>query len=153
MKFRIVSIGRPRDPSIAQAIADWERRAARYWPMEVLELREGSRGDRAPGAVRAAEGAEILRRLGPGPVIVCDERGESMTSEEFARWLQQLRERAQDVSFVLGGAWGLDASVRQRAERVLSLAPWTLQHELARLVLAEQLYRAGTIVRGEPYHK
>lgn len=76
-----------------------------------------------------------------------------MTSAAFAAWLQRLREEAADVSFVVGGAFGLDELVRRRAARVLALAPWTLSHELARLVLAEQLYRAGTIVRGEPYHK
>jgi 23S rRNA (pseudouridine1915-N3)-methyltransferase len=63
------------------------------------------------------------------------------------------RERAQDVAFVIGGAFGLTDEVRSRATRRLQLAPWTLPHEMARLVLAEQLYRAGTIVRGEPYHK
>ena len=76
-----------------------------------------------------------------------------MSSEQFAAWLQQLRERARDVGIVIGGAYGLGDVVRQRATVSLSLAPWTLPHELARLVLAEQLYRAGTIGRGEPYHK
>ena len=63
------------------------------------------------------------------------------------------RDRAQDVAFVVGGAYGLDAALRSRSSMVLSLAAWTLPHELARLVLAEQLYRAGTLLRGEPYHK
>ena len=76
-----------------------------------------------------------------------------MTSEQFARWLQELREKARDVAILIGGAFGLSAEVRSRATVSLSLAPWTLPHELARLVLAEQLYRAGTIIRGEPYHK
>jgi 23S rRNA (pseudouridine1915-N3)-methyltransferase len=76
-----------------------------------------------------------------------------MSSEEFARWLQAARERATDFAFVIGGAFGLPEALLERAKSRLSLAPWTLPHELARLVLAEQLYRAGTIVRGEPYHK
>jgi len=76
-----------------------------------------------------------------------------MTSEAFARWLQGTRESARDVAFAIGGAYGLSEELRGRARLRLSLAPWTLPHELARLVLAEQLYRAGTIVRGEPYHK
>jgi 23S rRNA (pseudouridine1915-N3)-methyltransferase len=73
--------------------------------------------------------------------------------EQFARWLQDLRERAVDVAFLIGGAYGLDDAVKARANTSISLAPWTLPHELARLVLAEQLYRAGTINRREPYHK
>ena len=76
-----------------------------------------------------------------------------MTSEAFARWLLGTRESARDVAFAIGGAFGLSEELRGRARLRLSLAPWTLPHELARLVLAEQLYRAGTIVRGEPYHK
>ena len=85
--------------------------------------------------------------------MACDAGGTSFTSERFAEWLQRLREDARDVAFVIGGAFGLAPEVRERAELTLSLAPWTLPHELARLVLAEQLYRAGTIGRGEPYHK
>ena len=77
----------------------------------------------------------------------------SMTSEEFSTWLVGLRERARDIAFVVGGAFGLGSAVSQRASGSLSLAPWTLPHEMARLVLAEQLYRAGTIVKREPYHK
>jgi 23S rRNA (pseudouridine1915-N3)-methyltransferase len=76
-----------------------------------------------------------------------------MTSEHFARWMQDQRERARDVAILVGGAFGLGPNVRNRTNDTLALAPWTLPHELARLVLAEQLYRAGTIVRGEPYHK
>jgi 23S rRNA (pseudouridine1915-N3)-methyltransferase len=96
----------------------------------------------------------LLERVrGIATVVTCDPGGRSMTSERFAEWLQRERESARDVAFVIGGAFGLDDAVRVRAQSSLSLAPWTLPHELARLVLAEQLYRAGTIVRGEPYHK
>jgi 23S rRNA (pseudouridine1915-N3)-methyltransferase len=67
--------------------------------------------------------------------------------------VQEARERARDIAFVIGGAYGLAESLVTSAQLRLALAPWTLPHELARLVLAEQLYRAGTIARGEPYHK
>jgi 23S rRNA (pseudouridine1915-N3)-methyltransferase len=76
-----------------------------------------------------------------------------MGSVEFASWLTAERDRSADVALVIGGAFGLADEVRDRSALSLALAPWTLSHELARLVLAEQLYRAGTIVRGEPYHK
>jgi 23S rRNA (pseudouridine1915-N3)-methyltransferase len=88
-----------------------------------------------------------------GTLVACDPGGTAMTSESFAAWLQARRESATDVAFVIGGAYGLSDDVRSRASLRLTLAPWTLPHELARLVLAEQLYRAGTIVRKEPYHK
>ena len=87
------------------------------------------------------------------PDLLKNERGVAMTSSKFARFLQDARERARDLAFVIGGAHGLSETLRDRAQTRLALAPWTLPHELARLVLAEQLYRAGTIVRGEPYHK
>jgi 23S rRNA (pseudouridine1915-N3)-methyltransferase len=73
--------------------------------------------------------------------------------ERFAAWLRDRRDEAQSVVFVVGGAHGLAPIVQNAARVRLAVAPWTLPHEMARLVLAEQLYRAGTIVRGEPYHK
>jgi len=86
-------------------------------------------------------------------IVACDVEGTAMTSDAFAQWLQRTRESARSVALLIGGAFGLSDDVRARARSRLSLAPWTMPHELARLVLAEQLYRAGTIVRGEPYHK
>ncbi|HEX7121077.1 MAG TPA: 23S rRNA (pseudouridine(1915)-N(3))-methyltransferase RlmH [Gemmatimonadaceae bacterium] len=152
MKFHVVVVGTPARGPMAEAIASYERRAARYWPLAIHEVRAESARSAAPAQVREREAQRLLERAS-GAIIACDERGVSLTSQEFARWLQKLRERANDVSFVIGGAFGLDETVRQRATRVLALAPWTLSHDLARLVLAEQLYRAGTLVRGEPYHK
>jgi 23S rRNA (pseudouridine1915-N3)-methyltransferase len=86
-------------------------------------------------------------------VVACDVDGKSFTSEQFSSWLQREREAERDTAFVIGGAFGLSNDVLSKSAVKISLAPWTLPHELARLVLAEQLYRAGTIVRGEPYHK
>ena len=103
---------------------------------------------------RRREGERLVERLPEGAlVLACDERGDRLTSSEFATLLVGARDAARDVAFVIGGAYGLDDVVRRAASRALQLAPWTLPHELARLVLAEQLYRAGTIARGEPYHK
>ena len=154
MRVVIAVVGKPRDRHLGGAIAEYEARAARYWPLEVAEVREASgRGIDAAEAT-AREGERLLERVPTGAALVaCDERGERLTSRGFADLVQGARERAQDVAFVIGGAFGLPDDVRARATRRLQLAPFTLPHELARLVLAEQLYRAGTIVRGEPYHK
>lgn len=155
----IAAVGRPKDQALAAAIRDYETRAARYWPIEIVEVK-GERGDTstsaasAAAAVRAREGERLKQRIGAGTMMVaCDAAGQSMSSERFAVWLQLERENARDVAFMIGGAFGLDDQLRDSAQLKLSLAPWTLPHELARLVLAEQLYRAGTIIRGEPYHK
>ena len=150
----VAVVGKPRDRHLAAVIDEYETRAARYWPLEVMEVREGSGRGVSSADARAREAERLLERLpASARVIACDERGDRLSSTQFAELLSSARDHAQDVAFVIGGAFGLTDAVRQRAQRSLQLAPWTLPHEVARLVLAEQLYRAGTIVRGEPYHK
>ena len=150
MRLVVAAVGKPRDRHLAAAIDEYETRAARYWPLVVAEVREASGRGVSPAEARRREGERLLERLPDAAVLfACDERGERLTSSDFAALLVG----ARDVAFVVGGAYGLDDTVRRAAGRSLQLAPWTLPHELARLVLAEQLYRAGTIARGEPYHK
>ncbi len=154
MRLVIAAVGKPRDRHLAAAIGEYESRAARYWPLDVVEVREGSGRGIAGDDAKAREGTRLLERLPiAAAVIACDELGDRLTSAGFTALVNGARERAQDVAFVIGGAFGLSDDVRSRATRRIQLAPFTLPHELARLVLAEQLYRAGTIVRGEPYHK
>lgn len=151
MKFRIAVVGRVRDRALAEVIGRYEERAARYWPIDVAEVREEH--GREPDHVRRREGGRLMEQTEGCMRIACDERGDALTSVDFAEWMQRLREDGRDVAFLVGGAYGLDVEVSRAASRRLTLAPFTLPHELARLVLAEQLYRAGTIVRREPYHK
>jgi 23S rRNA (pseudouridine1915-N3)-methyltransferase len=152
MRFTIIAVGRPRAKNLVDAIAEYESRAARYWPLEIREVKAGT--GRAPASsVRTEEGERLLRAAGTAWLVALDGGGVSMTSVRFAEWMRARQDAALDVAFVIGGAHGLDARVLQRARLRLAIAPWTLSHELARLVLGEQLYRAGTIVRGEPYHK
>ena len=153
MKVIVAAVGRPRNADLAAAIEAYEQRAARYWPLEIREVREESGRSQPPESVREKESERLAQRVEGATLVACDERGTGMTSEAFAGFLQRARESARDIAFVIGGAHGLSESLRGRAPTRLSLAPWTLPHEMARLVLAEQLYRAGTIVRGEPYHK
>jgi 23S rRNA (pseudouridine1915-N3)-methyltransferase len=154
VRLVVAAVGKPRDRHLAAAIAEYETRAARYWPLSLAEVREASARGLSPAETKRREGERLLERVPAGALVVaCDERGDRLTSAEFAALLVQTRDAARDVAFVLGGAFGLDDAVRRAASRSLQLAPWTLPHELARLVLAEQLYRAGTIARGEPYHK
>jgi 23S rRNA (pseudouridine1915-N3)-methyltransferase len=150
----IAAVGKPKDRHLAAAIQEYETRAARYWPLDVVEVREGSGRGIDPGLAKDREGTRVLERIPTtAMVLVCDELGDRLTSAEFATVVAGARDNARDVAFIIGGAFGVAASVRGRATRTIQLAPWTLPHEMARLVLAEQLYRAGTIVRGEPYHK
>lgn len=150
----VAVVGRARHAALAPAAHDYEARAARYWPLEVREVKEESGASSAPDVVREREGRRLLDCVPRGAhLVACDPGGRSMNSEAFSAWLQGERERGTDVCFVIGGANGLSDEVRTAARTKLSLAPWTLPHELARVVLAEQLYRAGSLVRGEPYHK
>jgi 23S rRNA (pseudouridine1915-N3)-methyltransferase len=154
VKVRVAVVGKPRDAALAAAIREFEERAAHYWPLEIVEVKEEPARNATPAVVMKKEGERLLAKLPTSArLILCDPGGKAHDSEGFAAMLQQQRESGQDVAFVVGGAFGIGEVVRARAHTRLSLAPWTLPHELARLVLTEQLYRAGTIVRGEPYHK
>lgn len=155
MKIQVVAVGRPGS-LLRDAISEYEERAARYWPMDVAEVREEKgRGGRSHDDVRAAESERLLARAGDGMErVVLTREGDRWSSERLARYLQELAVRGHaGAAFLIGGALGIDDATKRQAQRRLSLSGMTMPHELARLVLAEQLYRAGTIARGEPYHK
>jgi 23S rRNA (pseudouridine1915-N3)-methyltransferase len=155
MRLVLISVGKVRALEMTALVHEYERRAGRYWPLKVVEVKEESARSRAEGEVRQREGERLIDAAGTGTfVVACDEQGTMLRSEEFAEWLREERERAtRDVAFIIGGAYGLSGEVLARADMRMALTRWTLPHELARLVLVEQLYRAGTILRGEPYHK
>jgi 23S rRNA (pseudouridine1915-N3)-methyltransferase len=151
LHFVVIGVGTPKG-TLAEAIEEYESRASRYWPLLTKVVKEEpARGD--VETVRRKEGERILAAAGSARLVACTETGTPFVSRAFSRWMQESREAARDVAFVIGGANGLDASVTNAAQLQLSLAPWTMPHDLARLLLAEQLYRAGTLHRGEPYHK
>ena len=155
MKILVVAVGRVRG-SLEGAVADYEERARRYWKLEVAEVEAGASGRNPdPRRVKEAEGERILSRI-PDPlaVLALTRGGRGVGSRELATELETFAVQSHPgVAFVLGGAFGLADAVLGRAQRQISLSHMTLPHEMARLVLAEQLYRAGTILRGEPYHK
>ena len=154
MRLVVAVVGKARNQAVGDAIRDYETRAARYWPLEVHEVRE-ERGSSAPPArVREQEGARLAEKIpGSARTVACEPGGKGLDSLQFAELLRTARDQDRDIAFLIGGAHGLPADLTASSQMRLSLAPWTLPHELARLVLTEQIYRAGTIVRGEPYHK
>lgn len=149
----LLAVGRVRGP-LADTLRVYEERAGHYWKLEVVEVDSGIGGGKAdPQAVRAAEEGRLLPRLPAGSDVVALTRGgRPMGSRAFASFLEDQALRAHDLSFVIGGAFGLGGGLLGRA-RQLALSAMTFPHEVARLLLTEQLYRAGTILRGEPYHK
>ncbi|HST06561.1 MAG TPA: 23S rRNA (pseudouridine(1915)-N(3))-methyltransferase RlmH [Gemmatimonadaceae bacterium] len=154
MRLVVAVVGKARNPALGEAIRDYEKRAARYWPLDVHEVREERAAGIPTSRVKEREGMRLAEKIpAQAQTIACEIGGRSFSSEQFAALLQTAREQDRDVAFLIGGAFGLSSSVAGDSNMKLSLAPWTLPHEIARLVLAEQLYRAGTIVRGEPYHK
>jgi 23S rRNA (pseudouridine1915-N3)-methyltransferase len=151
----VVVVGRVRGP-LEGAVAEYERRAARYWKLEVIEVAAGVKGGSGTAEqVRAAESERLLSRVPSDfELFALTRGGRGMDSMELSGYLEEAAVRSTSgIAFVIGGAFGLGEAVRARARRTLALSGMTLPHEMARLVLAEQLYRAGTIVRGEPYHK
>ena len=155
MKVTLLVVGKVRGP-MADPIREYEQRIRHYFSLQVVEVKEAPGGGRrSPEEVRAAEGERLLARVPPGSeVIALDRRGTQWSSEELAHHLESLAVSAHPgATLVIGGAYGLSPQVLERADRKLSLSAMTLPHELARLVITEQLYRAGTILRGEPYHK
>jgi 23S rRNA (pseudouridine1915-N3)-methyltransferase len=150
---RLLAVGRDRSGLYAPAIEEYVGRLARQLKFELVELPEAKKQAGTPQA-RDEEAATILAKLDPRErVVALDERGDEPTSVELAKRVQGWMTRGQDVALVIGGSDGLAPVLLARAQEKLALSRMTLAHRLARLVLVEQLYRAMTIIRGEPYHK
>lgn len=154
MRLRVIVVGKPAR-LLQDAIAEYESRAGRYWSLEVIEVKEEKGRAGGAGKVKDAEGERILQRVGTGMELVALTRGgEGWSSTQLAQFIERAAVQGkQGVTFAVGGAFGLGDAVLAAASKQLQLSTFTLPHELARLLLAEQLYRAGTISRGEPYHK
>jgi 23S rRNA (pseudouridine1915-N3)-methyltransferase len=153
VRVRLLAVGRDRSGLYAPAVDEYVGRLSRQLRFELVELPEARKQAGTPQA-RDEEAATILARLEARErVVALDERGDQPTSVELARRVETWMTRGQDVALVIGGSDGLAPAVLERASERLALSRLTLAHRLARLVLVEQLYRAMTIIRGEPYHK
>lgn len=154
LKLRVLSVGRDRSGLFQPAVDEYAGRLKHYTKLELVELPESSGKKLPPGRAKANEAEAILGRLAPGEGLVAlDEHGKNFGSVELAQYLGKALNQSKDLAFVIGGDEGLDDTVLARAELKLSLGKMTLPHRLARVVLIEQLYRAFTILRGEPYHR
>lgn len=145
-------VGRTERGYVQEGVAHYLGRVGVWSP--VKEVVVPASGQRDPGVQREEEARGLLKALeAPGKVVVLDETGEGLSSRAFAQRLGRWRdEGVRDVTFVIGGAYGLSASVRSRADMVLSLSLMTFPHQLVRLLFAEQLYRAHAILHGSGYH-
>ena len=149
MKVKIVVVGKG-EPAFSTLEADYQKRAKAF-PVELVEVKHFGEDQ-----VARKKEAEALLSKTPEKylVLALDERGEVFTSHSFAKLFSDAQQRSTPgLVFLLGGASGHDPMIKERADRLISLSSLTLPHKLARLVLIEQLYRASSIIRGEPYHK
>lgn len=151
MNVSLLVIGRTK--KLSEPIADYDKRARRYWKMDAVELAAGKGS--AASAVRLAEANSIRGRMQAGFKAVAltregDRRGSGQLADLLESWALA---SVPGAHFIIGGAFGLDPQLVKECSHTWSLSDLTLPHEVARLILAEQLYRAGTILRNEPYHK
>ncbi|UCF19521.1 MAG: 23S rRNA (pseudouridine(1915)-N(3))-methyltransferase RlmH [Gemmatimonadota bacterium] len=156
VKVALVAVGAPKMAALAAAIREYEGRISHYFRYEVVEIR-GRRLTPGADTARIAdeESRELQARVPAGlELVALDEDGERWSSERLADYLGELATLGKPgAAFVIGGPAGLSKALCRTADRVLCLSSFTLPHELARLVLVEQIYRAGTIQRSEPYHR
>jgi 23S rRNA (pseudouridine1915-N3)-methyltransferase len=156
MKLRFIFGGSHADNELSQVADRYLERIRHFFPAEVTEVRpERGRQAQSDVAIMRAQSARLVAAIPDrGHVVVLDERGQTIDSLKFAKWLERLTiDSPHGVNFVVGGDVGLDATVKQRADQLLSLSPMTLPHQLARVILLEQIYRACTLMRGISYHK
>ena len=156
MKFRMLWVGKTKERFIAQGIDFYKRRIAHYAQLELAEVR----GEKIPvkadeDAIRKKEGERLLSKIQPGEsVIALDSSGEMFSSDGLSAFFQKHEAAGLNrIVFLIGGPLGLSEEVKGLAHTVLALSPMTFTHEMARLILMEQIYRAMTISRGERYHK
>ena len=155
MEISLIAIGKIKDQSIKCLCDDYLSRIKRYrHEVNIIEVRD-ARGRLSPAEIMIDETARLLEKTSSADrLIILDRQGRELGSRQFARMIQAFEESAQrKIAFLLGGAFGLDFARINAEYTSVSLSKMTLTHEHARLILLEQLYRANTIVRGEPYHK
>jgi 23S rRNA (pseudouridine1915-N3)-methyltransferase len=155
VKITILCVGKTREGFVQSGIDKYVRYLKPYAPVTVRELREERVDDlKDAPRVRQREAEKIERALPPGShAVALDERGREFTSHEFALFINEALEKGvREMVFIIGGSMGLDPSVTAQAQTTLAMSRWTLTHEMARVVLLEQLYRAFTIIKGKTYH-
>ena len=154
MKILLILTGKTTDARIASLIDDYRKRLTHYVPFELVVIPDLKNAKSlTEEQVKAAEGEAILSRLTPAmEVILLDEHGREFRSVEYAGWLQKKMGSGRDLTLVIGGPYGFSPAVYQRADGKLSLSQMTFSHQMIRIMAIEQIYRAMTILRGEPYH-
>ena len=154
MKTLLILIGKTNDKHFAAGISEYVQRINHYMPFETITIPElKNTKNITENQQKQAEGELIAKYLQPTDcVVLMDEHGTEYRSMEFARWLTQKQNTVRRLVFIIGGPYGFSQQVYDRADDMVSLSKMTFSHQMVRLIFTEQLYRACTIIKGEPYH-
>jgi 23S rRNA (pseudouridine1915-N3)-methyltransferase len=155
MKIRLIAVGKTKEEYIRSGFEEYSSRISRYVRFELILIPALKNGASLPEAeLKKKEAEAILSKLGGNEfTVLLDEKGKLMDSVSFAKTIEGFMNRGvQEVVFITGGAYGVDEVVRRKSGLVLALSPMTFSHQLVRLIFAEQLYRALSIMKGEKYH-
>ena len=154
MKTILILVGKTTDKHFQAGISDYVERIGHYMPFDIVTIPElKNTKNLSEEQQKTMEGELILKQLQPSDTLVLlDEHGKELRSIEVAKWLEQKQQTARRLVFVIGGPYGFSEAVYSRANEKLSLSKLTFSHQMVRLVFTEQIYRACTIIKGEPYH-
>lgn len=155
MKITLLTVGKTDKDWVKQGIDIYASRMKHYFPFSIVEIPELKNvSSLSQDQIKTKEGELILKNVKPtDDMILLDERGREFSSMEFAKALQdKISYNGKDIIFVIGGAYGFSDAVRQRSNSKISLSKMTFSHQMVRAIFVEQLYRAFTIMKGEPYH-
>ena len=154
MKTVLIIVGKTVNKHFVAGIDDYAERISHYMPFEIVTIPElRNTKNLSEEQQKSAEGDLILRQIQPSDsVVLLDEHGKEYRSVDYARWLSQKQQSARRLVFVIGGPYGFSEAVYARANEKISLSKMTFSHQMVRLIFTEQLYRACTIIKGEPYH-
>ncbi len=154
MKLTILAVGHKLPDWVAAGCSEYIKRMPRELPLTVLEIKPEPRGTKTREQLLSAEKTRLQAALqGFSRIVVLDERGEDLTTLKLAQRLESWMREGGDTAFIIGGADGIDAEIKDGADTMIRLSSLTLPHAMARLVLCEQLYRAHSVVRNHPYHR
>lgn len=154
MRVVLLQVGKTVDKHLTACISDYAERICHYLPFMTITIPElKNTKSLTEEQQKAREGGLILKQLQAGDkVILLDEHGQEWRSREFAAWLEKSQQTVRRLVFVIGGPYGFSPAVYERCDEKMSLSRMTFSHQMVRLVFTEQLYRACTIIKGEPYH-
>lgn len=156
MKIKIIVVGKTKEQFLRLGEQEFQQRLARYCQLEKVVVKEEKIvSNKAEQTIKLKEAERILSQISKGNFIIALDRvGDQMSSDELAEFLQQkMNEGCGEMTFIIGGTLGLGETILKSAAKVLSLSKMTFTHEMSRLILLEQLYRAFTILKGTKYHK